>query len=90
MRDKRIVVIGGSSGMVTPASLGMTIKNAQIALNRLGYDAGPVDNVYGRITRSAVVRFQRAQHLAVTGALGGETWNAIVAQLIAVPDHAAK
>jgi g-D-glutamyl-meso-diaminopimelate peptidase len=61
---------------------GMSVRNAQLALKRLGYDPGPLDNVYGRLTRNAVIQLQRAQHLPATGVLDRETWSAIVAQLI--------
>ncbi|HMG55693.1 MAG TPA: peptidoglycan-binding domain-containing protein [Kofleriaceae bacterium] len=61
---------------------GVSIKNAQAAFKQLGYDPGPIDNVYGRATRNAVMRFQRAQHLPVTGILDEQTWSAIVGQLV--------
>jgi hypothetical protein len=58
------------------------IQNAQSALKQLGYNPGPIDNVYGRRTRIAIVQFQRAQGLPATGFLDRETWSALVAQLI--------
>jgi hypothetical protein len=61
---------------------GISIKNAQAALKRLGYDPGPIDNAYGRQTRSAIMQFQRSQHLPVSGFLDRDTWSAIVGQLI--------
>lgn len=63
-------------------TLGMSVRTAQAALKRLGYNPGPIDNVYGRLTRIAVIQLQRAQHLPATGVLDRETWSAIVAQLI--------
>ncbi|MBC7975941.1 MAG: peptidoglycan-binding protein [Myxococcales bacterium] len=51
----------------------MSLKSAQLALKRLGYDPGPVDDVYGQRTRSALTRFQRAKHLPVSGTLDDET-----------------
>jgi peptidoglycan hydrolase-like protein with peptidoglycan-binding domain len=64
------------------APRGQGIKNAQSALRQLGYDPGPLDNVYGRRTRAAILKFQRTQRLPVTGVLDRETWSAIVAQLM--------
>jgi hypothetical protein len=64
-----------------PARVSTSIKNAQSALKRLGIDPGPIDNIYGRLTRAAILKFQRSQHLPATGFLDQETWSAIVAQL---------
>jgi hypothetical protein len=61
---------------------GLSIKNAQAAFKQLGFDPGPIDNVYGPLTRTAIVRFQRSQHLAATGILDEQTWGAIVARLM--------
>lgn len=44
-----------------------SLANVQQALNRLGYDAGPVDGVMGSKTRSAIRDFQRANGVSVTG-----------------------
>lgn len=63
-------------------SIGGSIQNAQIALQRLGYDPGPIDNAYGPQTRNAIMKFQRSQHLPVTGILDRDTWSAIVGQLM--------
>jgi peptidoglycan hydrolase-like protein with peptidoglycan-binding domain len=44
-------------------------KTAQRHLNRLGYDAGPVDGVWGRRSATALRQFERAAGLSATGAL---------------------
>lgn len=44
-----------------------SVANVQQALNRLGYDAGPVDGLMGSKTRSAIREFQRANGVAITG-----------------------
>lgn len=62
--------------------MGVSIQNAQIALKRLGYGPGPIDNSYGPQTRIAVLKFQRSQHLPATGVLDRDTWSAIVGQLM--------
>jgi hypothetical protein len=66
-----------------PASGGSrtAIRKAQAALKRLGFDPGPIDNVYGRSTRAAIMQLQRSQGLPVTGALDHATWAAIVSSL---------
>ena len=64
-----------------PVHAGTSIKIAQAALKRLGYDPGPSDNVYGTLTRTAILKFQADHALPRTGVLDGETWSAIVALL---------
>lgn len=44
-----------------------TVLAIQQKLNELGYDAGTVDGLMGRGTRSAILAFQQAQGLAGTG-----------------------
>jgi Putative peptidoglycan binding domain len=76
----------GSQTSPAPAparrSIGVSIQNAQTALQRLGYDPGPIDNAYGPQTRNAIMKFQRSQHLPATGVLDRDTWSAIVGQLM--------
>lgn len=43
------------------------IRQAQQLLVQLGYDAGPIDGVMGRKTKSAIAAFQRDAGLPVTG-----------------------
>ena len=43
------------------------VADTQSQLNRLGYNAGTVDGLYGNGTRQAIVRFQRDENLAVNG-----------------------
>jgi hypothetical protein len=65
----------------TGSSRGMSVRNAQTALSRLGYRPGPADNKYGRLTRSAILQFQTRHHLQATGLLDRDTWSAIVEDL---------
>ncbi|MBN1808851.1 MAG: peptidoglycan-binding protein [Planctomycetes bacterium] len=46
----------------------------QSALNKAGYDAGPVDGKMGRKTAAALKSFQRAHDLKVTGSTTRATW----------------
>jgi phage tail tape-measure protein len=54
-----------------------TVRNAQVALNDNGYDAGPADGRFGPNTRSAVRRFQADRGLAQTGTLDSSTLSAL-------------
>ena len=49
----------------------------QDALNYLGYNTGNIDGIFGNKTRSAVVRFQRANGLSQDGIVGCKTWRSI-------------
>lgn len=49
------------------------IRAAQAALQRLGYDPGPIDGAMGQRTASAISAFQRASQLPQTGSLTPET-----------------
>jgi peptidoglycan hydrolase-like protein with peptidoglycan-binding domain len=64
-----------------PAPMGTSIRVVQNALKKLGYDPGPIDNTYGKLTRNAILKFQGAQSLPQTGVLDNDTWSAIVAKL---------
>lgn len=69
-------------GLAVESPSGRRVQTAQAAIQRLGYDPGPLDGVLGPRTRNAILRFQRAQHLRLTGLLDPATWSAITAQLM--------
>ena len=50
-----------------------TVKAVQTELTQLGYYNGPVDGIFGALTRDAVAKYQIAKHLNVTGSLSIET-----------------
>jgi hypothetical protein len=50
-----------------------TVQAVQTRLAQLGYYNGPVDGVFGPITRDAVAKYQIAQRLSVTGSLSPDT-----------------
>ena len=54
-----------------------TVRNAQVALNDQGYNAGPADGRLGPNTQSAVRRFQAERGLAQTGTLDSSTLSAL-------------
>lgn len=55
-------------------STGPNVKLVQSLLNRIGYNAGPVDGYYGQQTLLAVQAFQRTYGLTPDGAVGPATW----------------
>lgn len=59
-----------------------TTLGIQRALERLGFDPGPIDGIPGALTRSAVVAFQRAASLAPDGIVGPLTRTALDERLV--------
>jgi len=53
------------------------LRNAQVKLNSLGYDAGTADGLMGNKTRTALRAFQRDHNLPQTGALDAATAQAL-------------
>ncbi|MDD5347220.1 MAG: peptidoglycan-binding domain-containing protein [Candidatus Omnitrophica bacterium] len=51
-----------------------TIRQIQTALRNAGFDPGSIDGKMGRMTRSAVRDFQKANGLSVDGKVGKKTW----------------
>lgn len=49
------------------------VREAQRTLRDLGYHPGPIDGTIGPRTRIALSRYQRDEHLLVTGWLDSET-----------------
>ena len=74
---KSLYFIGASALLLASgaqaASVGM-VKEAQVRLNALGYQAGKTDGVVGDQTRSALVSFQRRNGLAISGTVDGDTY----------------
>ncbi|MFZ7101704.1 MAG: peptidoglycan-binding protein [Peptococcaceae bacterium] len=56
---------------------GSSVREVQQLLRQRGYDLGGIDGVFGARTRAAVVNFQRAQNLAVSGVVDEATWQAL-------------
>lgn len=55
--------------------------NVQASLNRLGFDAGPVDGAPGRKTRSAVTQFQMSINAVPNGKLTSEQASVLFARV---------
>jgi peptidoglycan hydrolase-like protein with peptidoglycan-binding domain len=58
-------------------SRGQAVKDLQIKLQRLGYNVGSIDGIYGKQTAAAVKSFQKARGLTPDGIAGRNTYNAI-------------
>ncbi|KPU44219.1 gamma-D-glutamyl-L-diamino acid endopeptidase 1 [Oxobacter pfennigii] len=56
-------------------SRGWAVKLVQSLLNRMGYNAGSVDGIYGLQTQRAVMEFQRGFNITADGVVGPTTWN---------------
>jgi len=56
---------------------GQAVKHLQMKLQRLGYDVGAVDGIYGKQTAEAVKSFQKAHRLTADGLAGKSTYHAI-------------
>ena len=52
---------------LAPEDMTRAVRNVQAILNRSGFDAGKPDGVMGKKTRTAILEFQRANGLSVTG-----------------------
>ncbi len=50
-------------------------KTIQTALKNAGYYKGAVDGQHGSKTRSAIKKFQKDNHIRITGNVGPETWS---------------
>lgn len=62
---------------ISPAADPWTVRDTQTALAALGYAVGPVDGIAGRLTRAAIVAFQRATGLVPDGVVGPLTRHAL-------------
>ena len=66
--------LGGTAAAGSTASAGaMTVREVQQALQRAGFDPGPIDGKMGRRTREALRNFQQAQGLVADGRIGPQT-----------------
>ncbi len=70
-------------------SRGDLVVWAQEHLDGAGFPV-PVTGVYGDRTKRAVVRFQRAHHLPVIGAIGAATWPKLLAEDPKMTDWSSK
>lgn len=77
---KKLIIAAIAGLLATPlysnaASPEPEVKAAQVALNGLGFDAGPADGLNGAVTSAAVIGFQKKHDLPATGRLDSNTQN---------------
>lgn len=60
---------------LTLGSTGPNVKLIQSLLNKMGYNPGPLDGIFGQMTQLAVAAFQRDAGLVADGVVGTITWN---------------
>jgi DNA invertase Pin-like site-specific DNA recombinase len=60
------------TGYASPSG-SLRVREVQRRLKRAGARPGPVDGLFGPLTRAAVKRFQRRHHVAPTGVVGRRT-----------------
>lgn len=58
-------------------STGPNVKLIQSLLNKIGYNAGAVDGIFGAATYAAIQAFQRDYGLVPDGIVGPATWNVL-------------
>jgi peptidoglycan hydrolase-like protein with peptidoglycan-binding domain/beta-N-acetylglucosaminidase len=61
-------------------SRGSNVTLIQQQLNKLGYNCGTPDGVYGSRTAAAVRAFQRAHHVKEDGIVNAQTWSLLFSQ----------
>ncbi|MDI3518015.1 MAG: stage sporulation protein [Caldanaerobacter sp.] len=61
--------------------IGEEVKLLQQYLNKLGFDAGVPDGIFGGKTRQAVINFQKSANLEADGIVGPMTWQALISRL---------
>jgi len=68
---------GGRRPTLARGSTGPYVRELQERLERLGFDPGPLDGIFGPRTEAAVTRFQRSRGLVPDGVVGPATWKAL-------------
>lgn len=58
-------------------STGTDVKRLQTKLLEAGFSPGKIDGIFGSLTRSAVLAFQKSRNLAQDGIVGKMTWTAL-------------
>jgi pyruvate ferredoxin oxidoreductase gamma subunit len=83
--DSRLIAAG--SGYGSPQG-SQRVRDIQHRLIRAGERPGPVDGLYGPLTKAAVERFQAGEGLAVDGIVGPHTASALNRQRVLISDGA--
>lgn len=65
--------VSTSTQVKTTVTQGMSLKEVQAALKKLGYYTGAVDGIAGSNTENAIKKFQKANNLTADGIVGAGT-----------------
>ena len=65
----------------TITAVSMSKKEIQAALQNAGYYNGPIDGKFGKLTRQAIMDFQKDKGLKVDGIAGTQTKKALIKYL---------
>lgn len=63
-------------------SKGIYVLIAQDALNTLGLKTGGLDGIFGKLTKEAVITFQKNNGLSEDGIIGDITWNSLMSKVV--------
>lgn len=70
---KSLSEIGSTPSPMRPGATGSDVVKLQQALEYLGYYDGPIDGIYGKGTKDAVIKFQKKRSLSTDGIAGSGT-----------------
>lgn len=77
VNEREVINDGGYEWRETPCrdqgNSGNVVRDLQRALDRAGYDPGPIDGIYGQLTRRAANAYQRDHGLPVTRNINNAT-----------------
>jgi hypothetical protein len=77
-----VFLIAGSAMPSQADSIRDQVRAAQERLAELGYDPGVIDGIWGQNTQKAVEKYQKENHLEVTGELDSRTFEKLGLQMV--------
>ena len=63
--------------ILSVGSKGASVSELQHLLLNNGFNSGPIDGIFGSMTHTAVIGFQRSRNLVQDGVVGIMTWTAL-------------
>ncbi len=72
-RQKQVVEVGK---ILAKGDKGSKVKTLQIRLEKMGFNPGPIDGVFGMKTTGAVKEFQKSKGIKADGIVNQKTWEA--------------
>lgn len=76
-RAERELFLKPRSKLLKTGSRGEDVKELQKALNSEGFNCGKEDGIFGKVTKAAVIAYQKEKGLVTDGIVGEKTWNAL-------------